>query len=112
MKKILATLFMLALMASSGYAHNGMEHVMGTVTNVTDNAITVTTTDGRTQTVTTNAETKYMKMDAVIALKDIKAGDHVVIHATKKDNQLTAAEVKIGMRKMQAKNGSAVQPPQ
>src|ERR1700733_8628477 len=78
MKKLIATFFTLALMVSSAYAHNGMEHVMGTVASITDNSVTVTTTDGKTQTVTTTADTKYSKMDATIALKDIKVGDHVV----------------------------------
>src|ERR1700674_3073042 len=93
MKKLIATLFTLVLMLSTAYAHNGMEHVMGTVASITDNSITVTTTDGKTQTVTATADTKYSKMDAAIAQKDIKAGDHVVIHATKKDNKLIAATV-------------------
>ncbi len=100
MKKVLATLFMLVLTVGSAYAHNGMEHVMGTVASITDNSITVTTTDGKTQTVTTTADTKYSKMNAAIALKDIKVGDHVVIHATKKDNKLIAATVQVGMGKM------------
>jgi ribosomal protein S17 len=99
MKKVLAALFTLVLMVSSAYAHNGMEHVMGTVASITDNSITVTTTDGKTQTVTTTADTKYSKMDAVIALKDIKVGDHVVIHATKKNDKLIAATVQVGMGK-------------
>ncbi len=100
MKKLLATLFTLVLMVSSAYAHNGMEHVMGTVASITDNSITVATTDGKTQTVTTTADTKYSKMNAALALKDIKVGDHVVIHAAKKDNKLIAATVQVGMGKM------------
>jgi hypothetical protein len=112
MKKFIVTLFMLVLMVSSVYAHNGMEHVMGTVARITDNSITVTTTDGKTQTVMTTADTKYSKMDTVIALKDIKVGDHVVIHATKKDNELVAATVKVARRnmsgmKIEGKNSSA-----
>jgi len=112
MKKVLATLFALVLMVSSAYAHNGMEHVMGTVASITDSSITVTTTDGKTQTVTATADTKYSKMDTAIALKEIKVGDHVVIHATKKDNKLIAATVKVGMEnmpgmKMDGKDSSA-----
>src|SRR6266702_2104886 len=100
MKKLLATLFTLVLMVSSAYAHNGMEHVMGTVASITDNSITVTTTAGKSQTVTTTADTKYSKMDAAITLNDIKVGDQVVIHAAKKDNKLIAATVQVGMGKM------------
>src|ERR1700738_378374 len=100
MTKVLATLFTLVLMVSGAYAHNGMEHVMGTVASITDNSITVTTTDGKTQIVTTTADTKYSKKNSALALKDIKVGDHVVIHATKKDNKLIAATVQVGMGKM------------
>src|SRR5882762_8246261 len=100
MKKLLATLFTLVLMVSSAYAHNGMEHVMGTVASITDNSVTVTTSDGKTQIVATTADTKYTKMNTAIALKDIKVGDHVVIHATKKDGKLLAATVQVGMGKM------------
>jgi hypothetical protein len=39
-------------------------------------------------------------MDAAIALKDIKVGDHVVIHASKKNDKLIAATVQVGMGKM------------
>ena len=99
MKKLLATLFTLMLVATSVYAHNGMEHVMGTVASVTATSVTVTTTDGKTQTVTTTADTKYTRMDAAIAMKDIKVGDHVVIHATKKEGKLIAATVQTGVGK-------------
>ena len=116
MKKIIKTLFALVLMASSAYAHNGMEHVMGTVASITDDSITVTTKDGKTQTVAATADTKYSKMDAAIALKDIKVGDHVVIHATKKDNKLIAATVQVGVKmagmKMDGKSSSAATQPQ
>jgi len=100
MKILFAALFTLVLMVSSAYAHNDMEHVMGTVASITDNSVTVTTSDGKTQTVATTADTKYTKMDAAIALKDIKVGDHVVIHATKKDGKLIAGTVQVGMGKM------------
>jgi hypothetical protein len=114
MKKVFATLFTLVLMVSSAYAHNGMEHVMGTVASITDNSITVTTTDGKTQTVAATADTKYSKKDAAIALKDLKVGDHVVIHATKKDGKLIAATVQVGMGKMAGMkmdgNGASPQP--
>jgi len=112
MKKLLATLFTLVLMVSSAHAHNGMEHVMGTVASITDNSVTVTTTDGKTQTVATTADTKYTKVNTAIALKDIKVGDHIAIHATKKDGKLIAATVQVGMgtmagMKMNGANSSA-----
>jgi hypothetical protein len=97
MKRLLALLLTVGLFAGVAFAHNGMEHIMGTVTSVTNAALTVKTMDGKSQTVVLNSETKYEKADKAVALKDLKVGDHVVIHAKKKDNQLIAAEVKVGM---------------
>ena len=101
MKRLFAALFTLVLMVNGAYAHNGMEHVMGTVADIADNSITVTTTGGKSQTIATNAATKYTRMERVIAAKDLKVGDHVVIHGTKKDDKVTAATVKVGMGSMQ-----------
>jgi hypothetical protein len=82
-----------------------MIHVMGTISAVTDTPITVTTTDGNPQIVALNGDTRYAKMDTAIALKDIKVGDHVVIHATKKGDQIVAATVKVGVRDMRGMGG-------
>jgi Cu/Ag efflux protein CusF len=94
MKRLLTLVMTLGLALSFAYAHNGMEHVMGTIAGITGSSITVTTADGKSQTVLLNADTKYAKNDSAISLKDIKVGDHVVIHATRKNNVLTAATVK------------------
>jgi hypothetical protein len=99
MKRIFATLFTLALLVSTAFAHNGMEHVMGTVAGIADSSITVITKNGKTQTVMINADTKFTRTDAVITMKDIKVGDKVVIHATEKEEKLTAATVQIGIEK-------------
>jgi hypothetical protein len=100
MKRLFALILTLGLIGSVAYAHNGMEHVMGTVSAITGTSVTVTTTDGKSQTVAITPDTKYSKMNASITVKEIKVGDHVVIHATKKDNQLTAVTVKVGMDNM------------
>jgi hypothetical protein len=73
---------------------------MGTFASITDNSITATTTGGGTETITTTIDTKYSKTDGAITLKDIKVGDHVVIHAAKKDGKLIAATVQVGMGSM------------
>ncbi len=105
MKRLLALVLAFGVFAGAAYAHNGMQHVMGTVTAITSSNITVKATDGSTQTVLLSSDTKYLKGTEVIAAKDIKVGDHVVIHATKKGDQLTAAEVKIGTMKMNGMSG-------
>ena len=105
MKRLLALLLTIGVLVGVANAHNGMQHVMGTVTSITASNVTVKATDGSTQTVLLTSDTKYLKGTQVIAAKDIKVGDHVVIHATKKGDQLTAAEVKVGAIKMTGMQG-------
>jgi hypothetical protein len=78
------------------FAHGGMEHVLGTVTAITDHSISVKTRDGATKTVEFDSETKIVKGDAEATIKDIQVGSRVVIHAHNHDNSLHAAEVRIG----------------
>jgi hypothetical protein len=78
------------------FAHGGMEHVMGTVTAITDHSVSVKTRDGATKTVEFDSETKFVKGDAAATVKDVQVGGRVVIHAHSHDSSLRAAEVKIG----------------
>ncbi len=105
MKRLLLMILALGLFSTAAFAHNGMIHVMGTVTALADNSITVKGTDGKTQTVVLAEATKFSKADKAITVKDIKIGDHAVIHATKKGEQLIAAEVKVCMMKMKGMSG-------
>jgi len=100
MKKLWSTLtsavFCALLLSTLTFAHGGMEHVMGTVTAITDHSLSVKTSDGAVTTVEFDGETKFIKGDAAATVKDVKVGSRVVIHAHKHDNSLHAAEVKIG----------------
>ncbi len=96
MKRLLLLIFSFGLFATAAYAHNGMEHVMGTVTAKTETSVSVKTMNGTDQTVALSNNTKFIKGENAISAKDIKVGDHVVIHASKKDGKLVAAEVKVG----------------
>ena len=105
MKRLMVLVLTLGVFVGAAYAHNGMQHVMGTVTAITPSNVIVKATDGSIQTVSLSNDTKYFNGTQVIAAKDIKVGDHVVIHATKKGDQLTAAEVKVGVMKMMGTHG-------
>jgi hypothetical protein len=94
---VIAALFALSFGAISSFAHNGMEHVMGTVAAVTDSSITVETVKHTKVTVLVNSSTKFVNSNAAATLKNLKVGERVVIHA--KDNaedKLVGAEVKWG----------------
>lgn len=113
MKRLLLIILTLGLFAGVAYAHNGMVHVMGTVTALTDTSISVRAMNGTVQTVALTGDTKYLRGAAAVAAKDIKVGDHIVIHATGKSDHLIASEVKVGAMKMMSgmKMGAASKPP-
>ena len=91
--KRLFFLVVLVLFTRVSYAHNGMQHIMGTVTAITGTSITLKTSDGHVRTVALTGATKYSQSGG---LATIKIGDRIVIHATEKNEKLTAAEVYVG----------------
>jgi phosphomannomutase len=95
MKRLLALLLAFFL-TGVAYAHNGMEHVMGTVGAITATTIDVKTGPESVRTVITNARTMWMKGKAMVKPADVHVGDRIVIHAAKKDGKLVAAEVEVG----------------
>jgi len=93
MKRLLATVFALSL-ALTGvvFAHGDEPHVQGTVVSTTDTSIVVKTTKGN-QTLMVDGSTKVLHGKNVAALKDVKAGDRVVVHPMKHGDQLMAMEI-------------------
>ena len=102
MKKHLAVLsFCLVFFAAMAVAHGDMQHIMGTVTQVSSDSITVKTTKGAMITVAVAAGTKFMKGNAEVKIADLKVGNKVVIHATKDEmdaTKLVAHMVMIGQK--------------
>jgi hypothetical protein len=93
---LVALLFGLSVMA---LAHGNEKHVMGKVTSMSDNSITVETTSKKSVTVEVNDKTKFEKSGAPATLKDLKVGDKVVIHADVSGDKLVANEVDFGTMK-------------
>ncbi len=106
MKRLLALLLTLGVFAVTAHAHNGMQHIMGTVTSISDADITVKGADGKAQTVAVSSETRYFQAHSAVALKNIKVGDHVVIHAAKKGDHFIAAEVRVATMRMKSSAGN------
>jgi hypothetical protein len=98
MKILFATMLSL-LLTTAALAHGGMEHVIGTVSAVSDHAITVKTTAGETKEVGVDDSTKFMRGQTSASISDVHIGDRVVIHATKHDEKLHGAEVQLGTAK-------------
>ncbi len=63
------------------FGHNGVEHVMGTVTAIGGSSITVETAQHAATTVLLDASTKFTNKGAAASLKDLKVGERVVIDA-------------------------------
>lgn len=79
------------------FAHGGLEHVRGTVSRISDQSVTVTTTAGKTVEVLLDAQTTYSRSEKPIQKADLKVGDRVVIHAAEKGTTLTAHTVEAGV---------------
>jgi type 1 fimbria pilin len=94
MKRLLVTLLSLGLIASVAFAHNGMIHVMGTVTALSDSSITVETTDKKTVEVALTDVRTYENGSKQSTSKDLKMGDCVVSHAVKVKDSLQAPDVR------------------
>ena len=90
-----------AFMFVTGFAlaHQGMHHVMGAVTQITENTISVETTAKTSVAVGFGPGTKFIKNDAAVTIKELKVGDRVVIHARGTDKALQAETVQIGVSK-------------
>jgi preprotein translocase subunit YajC len=96
MKRTLAAFALMLALSAIAFAHGNEKHVMGTVTSISDNSITVETTSKKEVTVTVSAATKFQKSGSPAALKDLEVGDKVVIHATGPVEKLAATEVRFG----------------
>ena len=92
-------LFCVAFLAVVSFAHNGMEHVMGTVKTMSANSVTVETAAQNPQTVTLALlpSTKFVKSGATASLADLKVGDRVMIEAKEnRSDKLEAVTVIFG----------------
>lgn len=97
MRKItILSLLLIIAVTGSAFAHAGHEHVyMGTVSMLHgDAAFMMTTTDGKTVTVQTNAATTYSDADGhALKRSDLAVGKKVVVKMT--TDGKTASSVKL-----------------
>ena len=94
---ILALLIGVLIFGSIAAGHGGVEHIMGTVKEIGANSITVDTVKKTTVTVLLNGATKFTNKGAAATLKDLKAGERVVIDAkANKEKKLEATSVRWG----------------
>lgn len=91
----------LALSAGIAFAHGTKVHVRGTVERVSPDSLVVKTADGKSVEVKIVASTVFLSRsnneDKPAKASDLATGDLVVIHATPKDKNLEADEVKFSV---------------
>ncbi len=85
--KAIATFLFLIAGGGIALAHGGNDHVRGTVTAISPQAITVRTTASQTRSLALNAKTTFEKSGRKALLTDLKVGDRVVIDVPKDGNQ-------------------------
>jgi Domain of unknown function (DUF5666) len=90
-----------ALAVSVAFAHGTKVHVRGTVERISADSLVVKTPDGKSVEVKIGATTVFLSRsnneDKPAKASDLAAGDLVVIHATPKDKNLEADEVKFSV---------------
>src|SRR6266481_3392596 len=99
MKFRLSSLVLLvALATGTAFAHGNKVHVSGTVEKISADSVVVKTADGKSVEVKIAASTVFLSRvnneDKPARAGDLAAGDRVVIHATPKDKNLEADEIK------------------
>ena len=95
MRKVLALLAMAALFTTGAFAHGGKSHnLMGTVENVHENQLTITTTEDKEATVNLTADTKYEQDGKAVDRAALVHGARVSIQLDEDDK--TAVKIKIG----------------
>jgi hypothetical protein len=95
---VLLTILAVALtLPAVAYAHGGHTHkVVGTVTAIDGNHLTVKTTDGKSAMVMLDAKTKITQGKATLAASAIKVGTRIVAAGAENKGMVTAATIQVG----------------
>ena len=94
---LLAILVAALTLPAVARAHNGHTHkVMGTITAIDGNHLTVKTTDGKSAMVMLDAKTKITQGKAPVAASALKVGVRIVAEGADNKGMLTAASLQVG----------------
>jgi Domain of unknown function (DUF5666) len=98
--RVLVLFVCISLAAVAAMAHGGEEHVIGTVSKVTADSITVKTTANKMVTVGVVPATTFTMGKMAMKIDGLKVGDRVVIHAKEpKEGTLVADTVEFSTPK-------------
>jgi len=99
-RRLVVLCFLTVLLSAALLQGHGEEtHLMGTVTAVTANTVTIKDTAGKSVVVMLEKTTKYVKDKKPAAAADLKVGTRVMINAAmdEKMKMYTAEEVQVGV---------------
>jgi len=94
MKQLLSILALVLALSAGALAHNGNDHVRGTVTQVSAQSVTVQLADKTTKTLSISTKTAFETSGKPGHLADIKVGDRVVIDVP--EHGTSALLIKVG----------------
>src|SRR5689334_24472520 len=97
MKQLLSIVALVLAMGAGALAHNGNDHVRGTVTQVSAQSVTVQLADKTTKTLTISAKTEFEASGKPGHLADVKVGDRVVVDVP--EHGSNALLIKVGAAK-------------
>src|SRR5215468_5753819 len=97
-KRIMASTLTILLSACLLLAHGNATHLMGTVTAVANDTVTIKDKDGKSIVVMLEKTTKYFRNKKPATAGDLKVGSRVVIDAEmdQKKKMFTAEEIQLG----------------
>jgi co-chaperonin GroES (HSP10) len=108
MRRTIAVFTLLLALTGLALAHGKEKHIMGTVTTIGENSITVENNAKKSFTVGVGEKTMFEKSGSAATLNDLKVGDRVVISADEHDGKLIASQVRFGaMKQKTATEGAA-----
>ena len=90
-------LFLVVASVQVVFGHGGATHVMGTVSKVSADSVTVDTTDHKTVEVGLTAKTAYTRDKKKAVATDMKVGDRVMVEAKEVNGKLVADSVQLGV---------------
>ena len=101
---VVLAFFLLLATIQTAFGHDGAEHVMGTLSKVSSQSVTVNTMDKKVVQVGLNSKTAYTRDDKKVSASEMKVGDRVMIEAKEVDEKLVADSVKLGAMASKAKH--------
>ena len=98
MKSISLIVLFVLIAGVLAVAHNGVEHIKGTVTAVSDKTITIKTADNQTKVVNFSEKTVFEKSKKSSTVKNLHVGDKVVVDYHDMSGMMHAVIVRFGVQ--------------